>query len=234
MRWSREMRFGRSMFAESEEVRRAARRAPVTLAALVVAAVACAPALQPLSGAPVPSESLPVAALPAGHQRIVFRWQYGDPEITVRGDGAARVAPPDSVRLDFFLGGGMGSGGAVLIGDEIRAGGPDFARRMIPPPPLLWAALGRLAVPATADTSVATDGALVRGDLGSPVQWRVAFRGDTLVRLERVDAGRVVEWVQRDSPGRVRYRHESGQRELSLEVVRTDPMEGFDDAIWTP
>lgn len=194
----------------------------------------CAPALQPLGGAPVPAASLPVAVLPEGYRRIVFQWQYGDPEITVRGDGAARIAPPDSVRLDFFLGGGMGSGGAVLIGDELRAGGPDFARRMIPPPPLLWAALGRLAVPPTADTAVARDGAMVRGDLGTPVQWRVAFRGDTLVRLERVDGGRVVEWVERDASGRVRYRHEGAQRELSLEVVRTDSMGGFDDAIWTP
>jgi len=60
---------------------------------------------------------------------VVFQWELVDGEITARGDGVARIASPDSVRLDFFLGGGMGGGAAVLIGaaaDEI-AGALDSA-----------------------------------------------------------------------------------------------------------
>ena len=43
--------------------------------------------------------------------------------MTARGEGVARIASPDSVRMDFFLGGGLGSGAAVLIGDSLSGPG---------------------------------------------------------------------------------------------------------------
>ena len=70
-----------------------------------------------------------------------------------RGDGAARIAAPDSARLDFYLGGSFG-GAAVLIRDSLDAPGGDMVRRFIPPPTLMWAALGRVAVPNLPDTVV--------------------------------------------------------------------------------
>jgi len=195
----------------------------------------CAPRLRPLAGAPAPEVRLPAGGLPAGHRRVVFQWQLTDQEVTVRGEGVARVAYPDSARLDFFLGGGLGgSGSAVLVGGELRSRAPDIARRVVPPPPLLWAALGRLALPALSDTVVTTEGGTVRADVGRPVQWRVTFRGDTLVRLERVDGGRIQEWVERTAATRTRYRQEGSRRELSIDVTRSDSVEAFDAAIWTP
>lgn len=202
-------------------------------AAAAVGATGCAPRLRPLAGAPAPAARIPTGQLPPGHRHVVFRWEASDPDLTVRGDGAARIAPPDSARLDFFLAGGLGGGRAVLIGDELRAPGGAMVDRLVPPAPLMWGALGRLAVPPAADTTAALDGELLRVDLGRPVNWRVTFRGDSLVRLERVVDGRVVEWVDR-SGDRVRYRHESSRRELHLTVTRAQPSSPFDASIWVP
>lgn len=199
----------------------------------ILGASGCAPRLEPLRGVPAPAVALPRAELPAGHHQVVFDWTLTDPDLTVRGEGVARVAAPDSARLDFFVGGGMGGGWAVLTGDSLRAPGGAFVERVIPPAPLLWAGLGRLALPPTADTTVHVEGELVRADLGTPVEWRVTFRSDSLVRVERVADGRVVEWLDR-ADSRVRYRHETSRRELVLTITRSQSTPAFDESIWVP
>jgi len=202
---------------------------------LAMCVTACAPRLPPLVGAPAPP-TLPRATLPMGHTRIVFRWELQDPELAARGEGAARVAFPDSARLDFFLGGGVGSGAAVLVGDRLELGDQDtdVTRRLVPSPPLLWAALGRLAFPPLADTIARVAGDTLRADIGQPVVWRVTFVRDTLVRLERVDRGRVLEWVERSAAGRtVRYGNEGQRRRLDLLITRSENVSAFDSEIWT-
>lgn len=199
--------------------------------AVMVAGGSCAPRLRPLGGSAAPA-TLPRSELPRGHQRAVFQWTLEDADISARGEGAARSAWPDSVRLDFFVAGGMGSGAAVLIGTELRLPptAQNFARRLIPPAPLLWAALGRLVVPPLADTAARVDGDTLRADIGVPVAWRVTFVRDTLRRLERVEDGRVLEWVERGS--RIRYRNEVNRRQLDLTVTRVDPTGAHDPIIW--
>jgi hypothetical protein len=202
--------------------------------ALLAGFAACAPRLRPLPGAPAAAR-LPRAELPPGHRRFVFTWELRDPDFHVRGDGVARIATPDSARLDFFVGGGLGGGRAVVIGQSVRVPGGDLVRRLVPPAPLLWAALGRLALPAARDTIVRVDGGLLRADVGAPTAWRVTFRGDTLVRLDRVAGDRVAEWVERPAPGRVQYRHETGRRDLTLVVQRViEEPSPFDATIWRP
>jgi hypothetical protein len=148
-----------------------------------------------------------------------------------RGDGVARVAWPDSVRLDFFLAGGFGSGAAVLIGDSLQAPGPDLIRRIVPPPPLLWAALGRVALPNVRDTVIRVQDSTLRADVGQPVAWRLSFHGDTLVRAERVEGNRVLEWVERLGT-HIRYRNESSRRSLTLTITRMDEVSDFDASTW--
>ena len=202
--------------------------------ALTVPATGCAPRLRPLPGAPV-TAALPRSELAQGYRRIVFDWELRDADFHVRGDGVARIAPPDSVRLDFFVGGGLGGGRAVVIDQSIRAPGGALVRRLIPPAPLLWAALGRLALPAARDTVVRITDGLLHADVGAPPAWRVTFRGDTLLRLDRVSGDRVHEWVERALPDRVRYRHESARRDLTLLIQRVVEQRGpFDAAIWHP
>src|SRR5919206_4616658 len=126
---------------------RSARVAAGAGAIVALTLAACVPRARPLAGRPVEPSTLPRAELPAVARRIVFVWDYADQDMAARGEGVARVAPPDSARLDVFLGGGFGGASAFLIGDTVRAPGGDLVRRVIPPPPLLWAGLGRLAIP---------------------------------------------------------------------------------------
>jgi hypothetical protein len=214
---------------------RRTRTAPIAVwtSALVasVALAACAPKLRPLPGDIAP-QNLPHRELPSGHHQVQFEWEFADPEMAGRGDGVARVSAPDSVRLDFFLAGGFGAGAAVLIRDSLEIPGPDFVRRFIPPPTLLWAAMGRTVMPVTADTAIRREGELLRADLGRPVRWRVTFRRDSLIRLEHIEGGRVVEWVDRGADNRVEYRQESARRSLKLHITHVDEVGAFDASIW--
>src|SRR2546429_1747642 len=203
-----------------------------SIALLVVGAVACAPAAAPLKGVLAPDRSLPSLSLPTGHRQIVFKWDYEEGEIAARGDGAVRTAAPDSARLDFFLGGGLGAGAAVLIGDSLRSPHADLARRYIPPTPMMWAALGRLAIPALPDTVVRIDGDLLRADMGRPVQWRVSIRGDTLMSLERIAGGKITESLSRQANGALFYEAPGARRRLVLTILREQPG-SFDGSIWS-
>ncbi len=204
----------------------------VTALTLLVLAGCAPPRIAALPGTAAPTQQLPRGTLPEGRRKVVFQWELKDGDMISRGDGVARIASPDSVRLDFFLGGGFGSGAAVLIGDSLQVPGPEMGRRLVPPRALLWAALGRFDVPAERDTVVRVDAGVLRADIGAPVQWRATFRGDTLSRLERVDGGRLQEWVERSADLKVRYRNEAARRTLSLVIQSSDVVASFDPSIW--
>lgn len=197
----------------------------------LVTVLGCAPRLQPLPGEVTPV-SLPRGQMPPGHWQLTLDWEYADTDLSGKGSGVARIASPDSLRLDFFLAGGFAGGGAVLIGDMLQTPGPDFTRRLIPPPTLLWAALGRSAFPVMRDTAIRRDGDLLRADLGRPVEWRVTFRGDTIVRLEHVEGSRIIEWVERGPDNRLEYRQEAVRRTLKLHITRAEHVGEFDASIW--
>jgi hypothetical protein len=203
-----------------------------TLSCALVAAIACTPAAAPLKGVLAPDRSLPALTLPPGHRHIVFKWDYEEGDIAARGDGSIRIAAPDSARLDFFLGGGLGAGAAILIGDTLRSPHVELARRYIPPTPMMWAALGRLAIPALPDTVVRLDGDLLRADVGRPVQWRVAIRGDTLVSLQHISGGRITDSFTRGAGGLLSYEAPGARRRLRLTVLREQPG-SFDATIWS-
>jgi hypothetical protein len=202
------------------------------VAVVLFTLVACAPRAVPLKGVLAPDRSLPPISLASGHRHIIFRWDYQEGDIAARGDGSIRTAAPDSARLDFFLGGGLGAGGAVLIGDSLRTPHANLARRYIPPAPLMWAALGRLAIPPLADTVVRVDGELTRADIGRPLQWRVAIKGDTLVELDHVSDGKITESLTRDAAGIMTFQAPGARRTLRLTVIREEPG-SFDASIWS-
>jgi hypothetical protein len=202
------------------------------IAAIILVAVACTPTAAPLKGVLAPDRSLPPLSLPSGHRHIVFKWDYQEGDIAARGDGSVRSAAPDSARLDFFLGGGLGAGAALLIGDSLRSPHAELARRYIPPTPMLWAALGRLAIPSLPDTVVRIDGDLLRADVGRPVQWRVAIRVDTLIGLEHIAGGKIVESITRGADGVVTYQAPGARRRLELTILRDEPG-SFDASIWS-
>lgn len=197
--------------------------------ALTSLASACAPRVRPLVGTPF-VERFPDTSLPEGHTRLVFRWEYGDPIFSARGEGVARIAPPDSVRLDFFADGGMGGGYAILIGDQLSTPANDDARRYLPPVPLLWAALGRLQVTGQ-DTTARLTGDTLRADIGGNPVWRATFATAALVSLQRLDGGRLRESVRRDT-ATIAYRNFGARRRLTLTIQRRIADPPFDEAIW--
>jgi hypothetical protein len=207
------------------------RSTPVWVALLTVVIGACGPKVGPLAGTVAPVR-VPRTDLPRVNQRIRFTWTYADLDMRGRGDGVARVAPPDSVRLDLFLAGGNTGGRAVLIDDQLRAPGGAMVRSFLPPPPMLWAALGRLHIPPTADTAVRVDGDTVRADIGRDPRWRVTFVGQHLRRLELIHGDRLQQWVERTPDHKVTYRHLRANRALDLNIVRVDTVSGFDATIW--
>lgn len=200
---------------------------------VVLAVVACAPRAPSLAGTIAPVR-VPRAELALVHQKIVFRWAYSDNEYRFGGEGVARTAPPDSARLDFFLDGGAGGGSAVLVGNDLRVpgAGGGFIRNFLPPTPLLWATLGRLALPAERDTIVRIDGDTLRADIGQEPKWRVAFVSDQLRRLELIESGRLEQTLARDTSGRIRYDQPRGRRRLEMTVLRVDTVPAFDATIW--
>lgn len=204
-------------------------RPPLLLLALLASAVACAPRVHPLTGTPV-VDRLPDTTLPPGHVRLVFRWEYGDPIFSARGEGVARIAPPDSVRLDFFADGSMGGGYAILVGDRLTTPANDDARRYLPPVPLLWAALGRLQVTGQ-DTTARLAGDTLRADIGRNPVWRAAFTASSLVSLQRLEGNRLRESIRRDSAV-IAYRNFGARRRLTLTVQRRIADPPFDEAIW--
>jgi hypothetical protein len=221
------------------------RRAVWVGVAVCSAALACAPAVRPLRGVPT-ATALPPTALNAKPQQLRFTWSYKDETFEANGDGIVRAAAPDHARLDFFLRNGMAGGYAILIGDSLTVPGIDLVRRFLPPIPLLWATLGRLAVAGTRDTVARVDGDTLRADLGSlrggdaskadGRAWRVTFAGTHIARVDRIEGGKIVEWItrQRSSAGQwqLRYVHIRAQRNLSITVNDTLAVEAFDDAIW--
>lgn len=207
-------------------------KALVALMALTVALAACAPPrARPLEGVISPDRSLPAIELAPGHRRIVFRWNYEENALIARGEGAMRIAAPDSARVDLFLNGGLAVGRAVLIGNTLRATNQSQVERFLPPPPMMWAALGRLAIPALPDTVLTVEGDLIHADIGRPAAWRVTIKGNRLMRLVRLSGGRIAELVTRDEGGRLLY-EVPGRRKLWLGITRDEEVQPFDASIW--
>lgn len=206
------------------------RGASTVLALAVLALAACAPAAAELRGGVAPRRALPRATAPTSPTRAVFRWSFRDEELSAQGDGAARLAPPDSARLDLVLEGGFVGATAFVFGPTVVARIP-MAERLVPPAALFWGMLGRLAVPP-GDTTVRVDGDTLRADVGATAaRYRVAWVRDTIVLVERIADGRIVERATREGPV-IRYRHLATRRSLDLTLLRQDPVPPFDASIW--
>ncbi|MEI6739699.1 MAG: hypothetical protein WCK74_05250 [Gemmatimonadaceae bacterium] len=192
------------------------------------------------------AEPLPVAGLPTHAQQWRFRWQYADRVFSAAGDGVVRSLPPDSARLDFFLADGSAGGVAWLLGDTLSAGDGALAPELLPSMPLLWAAVGRLVIPASPQQTVHRQGDTVFAEIperqvagtpgGARSVWRLTVVPDALLRLEELIDHRVVASVERGraSTGQwvVHYVATRARRRLRLDIQDTFSVERFDDAIW--
>lgn len=220
--------------------------ARVLLAALL-ALTGCAPG-RPAVVAPVPDAADIADALRAETRlqdpaQVVFGWRANDRGVRASGRGAARVAPPARARLDLFLDNGETALRAALVDSEIRLppGAPDD---MLPPPDLLWAALG--VVHPGPDATFAGGDRLEDGSVrlryrypdGTELHYGV--QGDVLHRVDVLRGGRIVQEVElvlasgERFPTEATYRHRTDFRELHLVRESIETVSSFPDDIWIP
>lgn len=184
--------------------------------------------------------------LPAKRAAIQFRWRYQDERLRWAGRGAARVAPPDSLRLDYSGSLGVGSGAGVVVGDFVVWAEPrDDFRRLVPAVPMLWAALGAIRPPAI-DAAVFTR----RVDAGgrSVRYWRFVLGVDTLDyalwsgsaqeleaewrRNSSVVARSRTRYDDRRRPATSRIDFPRGPARLDFTVVGVDTAAAFPPLLW--
>jgi len=219
-----------------------------TLAALAL--VACAPSgparteLPPIDGAEVAAELEMRTRLDAP-VRVVFAWGLFEGRQGARtgGRGVARAEPPYRARLDLFLSSGETAAQAILIGDDLRLPG-SAPEGMVPPPHLLWAALGVFRPGA--------DAALLgaRGVPGGTVELRYGYPGGQEIRYT-IDGDRIreVQLLQRgsvlhsvtllgdgngDYPREATYRNLAEFRELKLTTESIEHVASYPPEIWSP
>lgn len=181
------------------------------------------------------------ASQPAGYRTFRFRWQLQDDRGAAGGRGTARVAAPDSVRLDVVGPLGAGRGAAVVVGDSARwTDPPDIIERLVPSYPLMWAMFGVERMPPA--------GAVLRGtsDSGGTV-WEWAAGPDTVSYDRRASparlvaesrrAGRVIGHVETEfgpdgRPAASRLTVPSVPARLTLTFTASAPSDSFPADLW--
>jgi hypothetical protein len=87
------------------------------------------------------------ATVPPVRQILRLSWHSDDGEVQYTGSGAARIAPPDSLRADISAALGLGRGTLILTGDSVVARPANMVDRVLPDRFALWAVLGILKLP---------------------------------------------------------------------------------------
>lgn len=203
--------------------------------------LACAARSEP-GGVPVSYESESVAireTTPENSLWITFDWEAREREARYTGKGAARVVPPEMARLDLFGPRGESYLSAAVVAGEVRLP-PSTNSAMIPPPALLWGALGIFTPPAGAElTSSKQDGRRLRLDYrAGDDTWRFDFDSDRLRRVEWNGAGGARKSVELKGEGAARlpreavYRDWASFTELKIRVGEVEEVDSFPPEIW--
>jgi len=168
---------------------------PGLVAYLALTLAGCAPNYGPTLHTVMPTGLAPAGpdsvqawtarTVPTSNRSHRFKWSLKSPDEGVGGGGSARIAPPDSLRLD--MAGPLGAkrtSGMVLGDTALWVSRKDVIEKIIPSYPLLWAMLGVARAPR--------EGAAVAGGAGLDTQaWMYASGADTVeyVRTEGKSPG---------------------------------------------
>lgn len=174
--------------------------------------------------------------------QLHFEWSLREPNLNVRGEGLARVQPPDRARVDLFLGEGSSVLAVALVGDALRMprGAP---RDLIPSAPLLWAVFG-IFRPGDASVILGAE------RIGERVRLRYRLPDSNELHYYLVDGrvvgvemyvdGDLVHEVDLYVPDVTRLARESvyhnnpSFRELKITVSTVENMDRFPERIWSP
>ena len=207
---------------------------------------ACPPsrmAVAPAAGfAASSSEALAEAArrtVPAQRQIIRISWRSDDGLMQLAGNGAARIAPPDSLRADIAARLGLGRSTVILTGDVAESQPAEVVDQVLPDRFALWAALGIMRPP----TGIVT---VERLEAGPRIVWRVTDRAGKITIFE-LASGALVS-VSREEGGRttsqLRLKRKNGEAKhasltdfgrslrLEIEITGREPSDAFPPEIW--
>lgn len=190
-------------------------------ATLAVMATACGRPPAPLAPAgayaPLSVEAFRAIAartVPAASELIQLRWRYDDGDRAVSGRGAARLAPPDSLRLDISVR-ILGRATLVLAGDSTWAEPEATVLDVLPPRAIVWAIFGVVRPPGPGtriEVGDAADRRLYRLTAPDGLTTLLELRGDTLLGATQTRGGRPV--------GRLVLMHDAGGQ-----LVKADAMD---------
>lgn len=222
-------------------LRQPARIARAATLLLTGAVTACAATLK-ATGPPDPA--IERAALenttPTQPLRIVFDWRMRERDGRFRGQGVARVEPPDRARIDLFGPRGDGLLSAAIVDGDIRLP-PTQQTVDLPPPPMMWAVLGVVEPPEGARLiSTARKGdrvQLLYLDGGGRLRYdldRGRLRG---VQLDGPENRRYTVQLEGDSlpvPDKAVYRDWAGYVELVIDLRQVQDVDPYPPETWNP
>lgn len=180
------------------------------------------------------------ATAPSQRQVIRLTWRSDDGRLQLSGNGAARVAPPDSMRVDIAAALGLGRATVIFTGDGVVAQPPALVDQVLPDRFALWAVLGVMRAPS----DIAT---VARFDDGTQNVWRVTdaagrltifeLSGGALSAITRSEGERTTSQLRltRGDDGQVRranltdYAH---SLRLEVEITGREASEPFAAETW--
>jgi hypothetical protein len=220
----------------------------IAASALLLGCPRSLPPLAPMPLAPAEWDSAVVwaaATVPRHHTLIRFRWKYRDAGKSYAGRAAVRVAPPDSLRIDYAGPFNWGAGAALVVGDTTVWADPEKNfRSLVPAVRMLWAGLGvvRPPTPGAAVFGIVLPGAdsariwrfVQREDT---LDYRVARGGTAVLEAEWRQQGKVVARSRAEldvhaMPASARIDFPEGPARFEFTVGVVDTTVVFDSATW--
>lgn len=164
---------------------------------------------------------------------LLFDWFYGDQRGDVRGQGAARYNPADSLRLDLFTSGDLAMA-VAMAGGDLSSGGELDEDIEVPPGPFLFAMAG-LFRPDPEETPEAFESGADTVLVYTPDPGKKLYffaRGGKLLKVEERDRGRLVRKVElswpseaADWPSEAEYRDFAERSRVRWTVVEIRVLE---------
>lgn len=178
------------------------------------------------------------ATAPTQRLHVIFSWEVRDREARFNGQGVLRLDSGYRARVDLFGPRGETYAAAIVENETMRVV-PAGADAMLPPPALLWSALGvfRPPVDAPLTGTAHTDDGVRLTYQRDGVTWLFGFTDEAL---------RSTEWTARDGrrtvqlsgdaghglPGQAAFRDWTEFRELTLRVTDVEERPSFDADVW--
>lgn len=211
--------------------------APLVVTVLLACAARGEPPGTPVHVEPIVATDL--ATPPGSPLWITFDWEAREREARYTGRGTARVAPPDLARLDLFGPRGESYLSAAVVEGELRLP-PSADSGMVPPPALLWGALGVFQPPEGAElTSSTRNGSRLRLSYrNGDERWSFDFESDRLTRVEWNGTGGARKSVELKGEGKAKIPREAVYRdwraftELKIKVGEVEEVDSFPPEIW--